>query len=167
MTKLTLGSCVWLPRTVGSIAKVWALPLSAPQIREKLQQVVSRRQEMNDKWEARSDRLHMCEYSSGLGNLRPLLEVAGTTPCLEETPLQYKALGPSLSGGRKNTCVDTCSTLLPLSTLLVTHYRPACAQVGSPAELWLARGQAALVSPGYLTFLFYGGEVLCPPAARG
>lgn len=55
----------------------------------------------------------------------------------------------------------------PLSTPLVTHCRPDCAQDGSPAELWLARGQAALVSPGYLTFLFYGGEVLCPPAARG
>lgn len=49
---------------------------------------------MNDKWEARSDRLHMCEYSSGLRNRRPLLEVAGTTPCLEETPWRYNALGP-------------------------------------------------------------------------
>lgn len=49
---------------------------------------------MNDKWEARSDRLHMREYSSGLGNLRagpsrPLLEVQGTTPCVEETSWQY------------------------------------------------------------------------------
>ncbi|KAL1791432.1 hypothetical protein HispidOSU_031447 [Sigmodon hispidus] len=36
-------------------------------IREKLQLVVSKRQEMNDKWEARSDRLHMllevCQFS--------------------------------------------------------------------------------------------------------
>lgn len=144
MTKLALGSCLWLPGTVGSIAKAWALPLSAPQIREKLQQVVSRRQEMNDKWEARSDRLHMCEYSSGLGNLRPLLEVAGTTPCLEEIPWWYSALGPSLSGGRQKAYVDTCSTLLPHPPSC--HPLP-CALDGFPAELWLARGQAALVSP--------------------
>lgn len=122
---------MWLPGMVGSITKVWALPLSAPQIREKLQQVVSRRQEMNDKWEARSDRLHMCEYSSGLGNLRPLLEVAGTTPCLEETPLQYHALGPGLSEGRKKACVDTCSPpyhrppfLSPTTTLPVPRLVP-------------------------------------------
>ncbi|XP_041514121.1 spectrin beta chain, erythrocytic [Microtus oregoni] len=40
---------------------------ASDEIREKLQQVVSRRQEMNDKWEARSDRLHMllevCQFS--------------------------------------------------------------------------------------------------------
>lgn len=54
---------------------------------------------MNDKWEARSDRLHMREYSSGLENLRagsssPLLEVQGTTSCLEETPWQYSMTKP-------------------------------------------------------------------------
>lgn len=105
--------------------------------------------------------------AQGWGTGDPLLEVAGTTSFLEETPGRYNALGPSLSGGRQKACVDTCSTLLPLSTRLATHCRPAFAQDGFPAELWLARGQAALVSPGYLTFLFYGGEVLCPPAARG
>ncbi|XP_003499365.1 spectrin beta chain, erythrocytic [Cricetulus griseus] len=40
---------------------------ASEEIREKLQQVMSRRQEMNDKWEARSDRLHMllevCQFS--------------------------------------------------------------------------------------------------------
>ncbi|XP_020026504.2 spectrin beta chain, erythrocytic [Castor canadensis] len=40
---------------------------ASEEIREKLQQVVSRRQEMNDKWEARSDRLNMllevCQFS--------------------------------------------------------------------------------------------------------
>ncbi|XP_051051971.1 spectrin beta chain, erythrocytic isoform X2 [Phodopus roborovskii] len=40
---------------------------ASEEIRERLQQVVSRRQEMNDKWEARSDRLHMllevCQFS--------------------------------------------------------------------------------------------------------
>uniref|UniRef100_A0A8C5NUH9 Spectrin beta chain n=1 Tax=Jaculus jaculus TaxID=51337 RepID=A0A8C5NUH9_JACJA len=40
---------------------------ASEEIREKLQQVVSRRQEMDDKWEARSDRLHMllevCQFS--------------------------------------------------------------------------------------------------------
>lgn len=30
MTKLALGSCLWLPRTVGSIAKAWALPPFRP-----------------------------------------------------------------------------------------------------------------------------------------
>ncbi|XP_052041583.1 spectrin beta chain, erythrocytic [Apodemus sylvaticus] len=40
---------------------------ASDEIREKLQQVISRRQEMNDKWETRSDRLHMllevCQFS--------------------------------------------------------------------------------------------------------
>uniref|UniRef100_A0A8C6RGM6 Spectrin beta chain n=1 Tax=Nannospalax galili TaxID=1026970 RepID=A0A8C6RGM6_NANGA len=40
---------------------------ASEEIREKLQQVMSRRREMDDKWEARSDRLHMllevCQFS--------------------------------------------------------------------------------------------------------
>ncbi|XP_048218660.1 spectrin beta chain, erythrocytic [Perognathus longimembris pacificus] len=40
---------------------------ASEEIQEKLKQLVSRRQEMNDKWEARSDRLHMllevCQFS--------------------------------------------------------------------------------------------------------
>lgn len=78
---------------------------------------------MNDKWEARSDRLHMREYSSGLGNLRAgsSRPLQGTTPCLKETPQQYsetKLWATGLRRGRQ-VCTDKCGTLLPLSTLLL------------------------------------------------
>lgn len=103
---------------------------------------------MNDKWEARSDRLHMREYSSGLGNLRagsssPLLEVQGTTPCLEETPWQYSVTKLWATGLRRGRQVyaDKCSTLVPLPTLLLIFSHPSCAQFGSPVELCLGRGQ--------------------------
>jgi hypothetical protein len=141
-----------LPRTAGSIGKAWTSPLSSPQIREKLQQVISRRQEMNDKWEARSDRLHMREYSSGLGNLRAgsSRPLQGATLCLKETPRQYsvtKLWATGLRRGRQ-VCADKCSTLSPRPPSFSSSSpspppAPACAQFGFPAELCLGRGQGS------------------------
>lgn len=42
-------------------------PPSSPQIREKRQQVVSRREEMMEKWKARWERLCLCECSLEAG----------------------------------------------------------------------------------------------------
>lgn len=171
MTPLALCSRLGLLQTSGSITIAWASPLSSPQIREKLQQVISRRQEMNDKWEARSDRLHMREYSSGLGNLRagpsrPLLEVQGTTPCVEETSWQYSVRKLWATGLRQEVCTDECSTLLPLPTLLLILSRPP---VPSLVPMWscgLGEVREVLVSPECLAFrLLCGGQELCPPAA--
>uniref|UniRef100_A0A2I3FRY9 Spectrin beta chain n=1 Tax=Nomascus leucogenys TaxID=61853 RepID=A0A2I3FRY9_NOMLE len=87
---------------------------ASEEIREKLQQVMSRRKEMNEKWEARWERLRMCESRPGAraqGQEYPLVQAEGQsghaagsltlttqrapTPCPSSAPLT-----PSLMPGR-------------------------------------------------------------------
>lgn len=66
---------------------------SFPQISEKLKQVLYRRKEMNERWEARWERLRMCEYlwdpePAGEGVQMPAEVGAqrGDFHCLEMSP---------------------------------------------------------------------------------
>lgn len=63
---------------------------SSPQISMKLREVVSRRKEMNEKWEARWERLCICECSLGArepgGAGGMMSERVGFYHCLQKSP---------------------------------------------------------------------------------
>lgn len=79
---------------------------------------------MNDKWEARSDRLHMREYCSGQGSLTPTGDTGYHTMPGRNSMAVTKLWATGLRRGRPKAFADTCSTLLSLPTFLLTHWCP-------------------------------------------
>ncbi|KAK2104340.1 hypothetical protein P7K49_018196 [Saguinus oedipus] len=140
---------------------------ASEEIREKLQLVVSRRKEMNEKWEARWERLRMCEYSprardGGAGV--PLLELGnGEVPpwadfhyCLERRPPQHPLFSKALGPGASAVQAEDPSGHAAASLTLTRQHAPTPCPFSAP--------HAPSLMPGLALGLLGGVCVLFPLA---